>query len=71
VGKLYNKVVSGFDYLILVEVMDYANYNQMKESFGFYLDIVIFNIHFDIGYFNIYFDNLVFYNYILVFILIF
>jgi DNA-binding protein Fis len=31
-GKLYNKVVSGFDYLILVEVMDYANYNQMKES---------------------------------------
>ena len=30
--KLYNKVVWGFDYLILVEVMDYTKYNQMKES---------------------------------------
>jgi hypothetical protein len=31
-GKLYNKVVRGSDYLILVEVMDYTKYNQMKES---------------------------------------
>jgi hypothetical protein len=31
-GKLYNKVVIGFDYLILVEVMDCTKYNQMKES---------------------------------------
>ena len=32
VRKLCNNVVWGFDYLILVEVMDYTKYNQMKES---------------------------------------